>query len=667
MPLIIPTPDRLARLRRINRLLTEFKVSQNPKEAAEAVSLALQEPTFREQLQKQYKGKAPKLDTVEKLETFLFSLLYHFLYNRDYVSAALMLWGDDTFTPEPQCVQDVWSPLFEQRMIAILGGGGLGKTYSPSAYLLLDWVLDTKWTRIQVASNSEDHLRRNLFADITRLYQSSALPLPGEADAESISLDKKSGMGIFILTIPGGPLSRGKIKGTHTKPRPLHPLFGTRSRVRMLVDEAQEVAANIFDEIPNRFSTVAPGDVEHIKFIVCANPKFKYSKFGQVCKPVGGWENIARKTKIWESEEGWHVVSLDGTEHENVKQKRVVYPGFVTYDGVQLWLKRCHGDTEHPDMYTFVYGKFPPEGSRRTVIRPVDLEHSEREWVFDGPTTALGFSDHAFTGDNPTFGSGRAGRAIAYVDRLGVRHELSTPAWKLQVDFVKILERGDTQDMADQNMENCRMLAIKPHNSGDDRTGVGQGGHDTIRRQWKTKVGRFRAEDAPDIPGFEGDEDFAPIYGIHYCQAVTDTKVAEEDTENCKALYDGIHSEVWYAASRLFEYDVIGIGRGVDPKCVEELTARQGGRVAGRKSKLGVESKDEYKARTGSHSPDRADTFLGIVHMARMTIQNLLPKARDTKATIATIEAVPMGEIQEFGTAEISEFGPATPFETMRD
>ncbi len=667
MPLILPTPERLNRLRRINRLLTEFKASQNPKEAAEAAALAVQEPSFREQLQKQYKGKAPRLDTVAKLETFLFSFLYHFLYNRDYVSAAIILWSDESFTPQPKCVQDIWETLFQQRMISILGGGGLGKTYSASAWLLLDWVLDPQWTRIQVSSNTADHLIGNLFADITRLYQTASLPLPGVADSESISLDKKTGMGIFILTIPGGPLSKGKIRGTHTKPRPPHPLFGTRSRVRALIDEAQEVAPNIFDEIPNRFSTVGKGDIEHIKFIVAANPKFKYSKFGQICKPFGGWEAVSRQTKSWPSEEGWFVVSIDATQHENVKQQREVFQRFVTYEGVQGWLRRCHNDPEHPDMYTFVYGKFPPEGSRHAIIRPVDIEHSEREWVFDGPTTAIGFSDHAFTGDHPTFGSGRAGRAIAYVDRVGTRHELSAPAWKLQVDFVKILERGDTQDMADQNMENCRMLAIKPHHYGDDRTGVGQGVHDTIRRQWKAKVGSFKADDAPDMPGFEGDEDFAPIYGIHYGQAGTETKVAEEDTENCKALYDGIHSEVWYAASRLFEYDAIGIGRGVDPKCVEELTARQGGRVAGRKSKLGVESKDEYKARTRSHSPDRADTFLGIVHMARMTIQHLLPKARDTKGTPAPIDATPMGEIQEFGGAEISEFGPAAAMETMRD
>ena len=89
---------------------------------------------------------------------------------------------------------------------------------------------------------------------MVRLHQSSAIPLPGTVDTESISLDKKTAQGIFILTIPGGPTAKGKLKGAKIKARPEHPLFGTSSRLSIILDEAQEIPANIFDEIPNHIS-----------------------------------------------------------------------------------------------------------------------------------------------------------------------------------------------------------------------------------------------------------------------------------------------------------------------------------------------------------------------------------------------------------------------------
>ena len=141
-------------------------------------------------------------------------------------------------------------------------------------------------------------------------------------------------------------------------------------------------------EIPNRFSTVSANDNDHIKFIVCANPKDIFSEFGKAMKPADGWDRLPMAQRRWVSEEDWAVLSLNAMDHENVKQKQIVYKGFVTWEGVQLWLKRCHMDDQHPDMYTYVYGKFPPQGTTRAVVAANDLRKSEREWVFDGRTCA---------------------------------------------------------------------------------------------------------------------------------------------------------------------------------------------------------------------------------------------------------------------------------------
>ena len=526
-------------------------------------------------------------------------------------------------------------------------------TYGPSAWLLLDWLLDPEWTRIQVASNSEDHLKKNLYADIIRLHSEAALPLPGLIDSESISLDKKRGMGIFVITLPGGPNSKGKIKGAHTKPRPPHPLFGRRSRIRMLIDEAQEVPANIFHEIPNRFSTARKNDNEHIKFIVCANPKDIFSEFGKAMKPADGWDRLPMAQRRWVSEEDWAVLSLNAMDHENVKQKKIVYKGFVTWEGVQLWLKRCHMDDQHPDMYTYVYGRFPPAGRLTAIISQEHLIRSEGEWLFDSSTENFASFDPAFTGDLPAMACGRTGRAVAYRRMNGDRVELDSPRMCIQIDTVAIIPKvDDTQIMADEVMSRLRQLSVKPQHFAIDRSGVGKGVHDVVRRQWKMKVGFTD----------QLEEGVAPIYGVNYSESGTEVKVAEEDTEIPKDLYDGIKSELWYAGSRLIEYDVVRFGRGVDAKTFEELSSRKGSSKVGKGRKQCVEGKPEYKKRTGAGSPDRADATLLLIQVCRMATSNLIPKAKDTEVEAAPPENKWGQEmaVGEFGSINMSGFDGAT-------
>jgi hypothetical protein len=659
MPLIIPSKDVTARLRRVNSGLDAYKKNLDVGQLALAAAAALEDQEYRKLYSEKRRGKGP-VQSANDLTELMWGFLYFLLYRRDYVAAAMVLWESEVFTPEPECVQTIWDGIFKERMIGIIGGGGLGKTYSPSAWVLLDWLLDPEWTRVQLASNTEDHLIKNLYADIVRLHTEASLPLPGQVDAESISLNKKKGMGIFILTIPGGPKSAGKIKGAHTKPRPEHPLFGRRSRLRMIVDEGQEVAQNIYTEIPNRFSTVLPGDVEHIKFMVCANPKDPYSPFGQTLKPKGSWDTITLTTNTWRSEKEWFVISLNAMQHENVVQRRIVYPGFVTYAGVQNWLAQCNGDPEHPDMYTYVYGKFPPQGTTRAIVQTKDLERSRREWVFDGPTENFAFSDYAFTGDLPTIGTGRSGHAVAYIDQGGQKHELTRPGSRIQIDLVAIMPRGDTQDLTDEVLSRLKDLSIKPWHYGDDRTGVGQGVHDLVRRQWKQKIGPYDPDAVPDgVEGYDLSGGAAPTYGIHFGQEGTRNRVADEDTQLPVDMYDGIRSEVWYVFGRLCELDVIGFGKGVDAKTIEELASRRGGRPVGKGKKLAVESKEVYKARTGNPSPDRADAVTGLVHVMRVATDRLIPKARGTEEDEEPDRPHSM-EIESWGTIEMHGMdGPA--------
>lgn len=645
MPLIIPSPKLKADLRFIHEGLAEFRNAGSSVGLQRAVVRILSDTDFRAsiagKIQVNGNGDALKL---------AWTYLYYFLNNRDYVAASMILWGPKTFTPEPNAAKMMWNGLFNYNLINVMGSASTGKTFAPAAWCLLDWLLDPNWTRVSCISNSEDHCKKNLFADMVRLHSEAVLEMPGKVDTESISLDKKRAFGIFVLTVPGGKVSRGKVKGMKVKNRPTHPIFGDNSRFRVIIDEAQEAAANVWDEIPNLLASV-DGSIEHIKVIAAANPKAEFSPYGQNCKPKGGWDAIRDDTDEWESETGWHVISINALRTENVVQRKTIFPRMITYEGVQKIIKsKAGGDPQHPTCYTFLYGRFPKTSLMGIVIKSEHVRQSMGEWVFDDMPRQLMSNDPAYTGDNPAISSGRVGRAVAWIDDKGDRHELPKPRMAIQVDTVGVLQRGDTQDMANEAMERCRQLGVRPTGFGIDRTGIGQGIFDIIRRQWRQKVGTTS----------DNSIETGNIVGVHYSEKASEIKIAEEDSDTPRDNYDRMATELYFATAKLLEYDCVRFGKGVDTKTFDELCGRMGGMQVGLGRKLTLEGKDVYKARTGSNSPDRADAVTILIHVARVTTANLVPKAADTEEEVpAGRNGDWLGFTQEFGTAPLAGFGGA--------
>lgn len=608
----------------IHQLLAKAKDTGDLSHQVEAVRVMYADPKFAAFLQANPE-KAPKqVKNARDLQAVTFLYLMMFLYARDYVSAAGLLWGPDTFTAEPQSVKLIWGAVTKHRLVNLLGAASSGKTYSPGARFILDWVLDPEHTLVRVMSTKEEHCRRNLFADMVRLFTNSVIPLPGKADSESIATPagKLSGQGIFVLVIPRGMDAGGTIKGSKVKPRPNHPLFGTSSRTFLLIDEAQEVPENAFDEIPNLYSSMEEGDVEHTKIVMAANPKDIFSRYGRNCIPEQGWDGIqTRDSSVdeWESTTGWHCVRLNAMKSENVVQKKLVFPRFFTMEGYRLKLKDVGGDAEHPLIWSEVYGMFPPGGTLTDIIHKHWIDRSYREWIFQSVTQTAAGEDVAFTGDQPAMTCGRIGQAIGYHTYDGKRHDLPQPRWVVQADTTGILPRGDSQELADESMSRLKNLGVKPALFAIDRTGVGQGTHDIIKHQWRQKVdGRRDSTETVDI------------LGIHYAESPTEQRICEEDTKSPRETYSSIIGELWYATAKFFEYDCIGIGKGVPHKVIEELVNRRGGSPAGKGKLLTVESKDDFKLRNGGKSPDMADSFVQFVHAARMNVAELKPRAPDT-------------------------------------
>lgn len=616
------TDEQRSLYRRINHHLAQAKAG-DPVHLVEAVKIMLQDRAFAEWISKdktlprEARGPADLYQVAQRY-------LYRFLYARDYEAAAAILWGDDSFTAQPHSVQLIWKGLHNYALNNVMGGASLGKTFSGIAWMLLDWCLDPDWTMVLLVGPDSDHLKRNMFGDLVRLHESSTLPLPGKVDTESLSTDKKRGMGFFQVALDRGPSASAKLKGAKTKPRDgaPHPLFGRSTRLRLAIDEAQQVPVNAWGMIVNLISNKE--SEEHLKVYCAANPSDPFSRYGQNCKPPGGWGTIKHTDEEWTSETGWHVIRLNAMLTENVQQRRVIYPRMIDYDKVQAIIKACGGDDEAPEVYTQVYGMFPPKGTMASIIARHWIDNAMGEWLFEGVTTGYAGFDPAFTGDLPALAVGRFGKAKAWIDFAGKTHMLKESRWVLQIDSVGILPRGDTQDLADELFERIKILRIKPECFAIDRTGAGTGVHDIVRRQWNVKVNGV----PPSSPKASEPVD---ICGIHYSEKPTTVKIAEEDTETPDLMFDRINSELWFAMARLMEFDCIRIGRGVDPKAIEELASRRGGRTTSRSKRRTVEPKDAFKAR-GHSSPDRADGITMLVHACRTREDQLRPKAAGTVA-----------------------------------
>jgi hypothetical protein len=201
------------------------------------------------------------------------------------------------------------------------------------------------------------------------------------------------------------------------------------------------------------------------------------------------------------------------------------------------------------------------------------------------------------------------------MDYEGVITKYDTPMQAIQIDSCGVIARGDTQDMADEVFLLAKSLGVQAECFGIDRTGIGQGCHDIIRRQWGKSVAGTNA-------------DVSDILGICYSERASETKVLDEDTDTPLNMYDNTASELWYAAGRLFERGVIKIGKAVEKMAIDELVNRRGGRISGKARKLGVETKDSYKAR-GNSSPDFADAITMLIHTVRLR-EDFNPKAAKT-------------------------------------
>jgi len=532
-----------------------------------------------------------------KAKTIVLQFVQHLLDKNQFEAAATILWGPEVYDWRPQSAQDTWRILFKYDKNLIQGAGAMGKSFNGAAWFYLDWLRDPYYTAMKVISLTREHAERNIYAHIKNFHR-QALVKPefakGEALVTSIQANEDTKQGIHLVAIPKGDSGAGTLRGFHPAPRfgKPHPRFGRLSRIRVILDEAEEVPGGVWEGVNNIASSM--DDIGHkglIKIFGASNPKDRTSEFGRRCEPKRGWNSIDCEQDFeWESKDGFHVLRIDANKCENVIQKKMVYPGLQSYEGFMNYAGR--GQT--PEYFTMARGWFPEEGIAMSVMTPHMLDNSLGIVRFIGPVVPLAAFDLALEGNDSVVCSyGRFGLSDGWTPQSGRFENFPSPRTVLQLDSQITFPKNATLEQTTAIMKFCGQMKITPNWLCVDRTGNGAGIHDALC----TLFGK-------------------ETMGVNYSWAATDTHVLGDDSKKANELYHGVVTELLFGLAKYLEFGYLKISPGFR---TEELVRQATSRRYKQRGQglVRVESKADYVKRTRSKSPDALDSLSLLVYLMR--------------------------------------------------
>jgi hypothetical protein len=293
---------------------------------------------------------AQRLDSKDPIKNdgqanvLLTSFLQYLLDGNRYVDAATLLWPASLFSGEPESVKTIFNEAFKNVAVMLQGAASMGKSYSLGVYAYLDWRRDPQYTNYQFVGPSEKHLERNLFTHLVKLHNAASVSGPGDVRQLEISSDpKEKNSGLFGVVVPTGKRASGRLQGVKVVPRPhAHPQFGKLSRLRVVLEEAENIPPGIFEDVTNILSNAR--GTETFKIFAAFNPKDPNSQCAIRSEPPDGWGSLdVERSTVWDSKRGWRVVRLDAYKCENVLKGQEIFFGLQTKEGLDRLIQNAGG------------------------------------------------------------------------------------------------------------------------------------------------------------------------------------------------------------------------------------------------------------------------------------------------------------------------------------
>jgi hypothetical protein len=542
----------------------------------------------------------PSVDSYERALLWLGSIINKLLESNRYRAAAHLLWGPDLFDPRPRSVARLLTAIEDNAKVIVLGGGAQGKSYTIIAWCILDWLRDPQYTGVRIISTTSAHALGNTFSSLQRFYDEAIIPLPGIAQHGFIGLNPRDRhASLSVIAIKQGESGKQSLQGFHPIRRPEpHPIFGSVSRIRLFLDEAELIPPGVWRGVGNLLSNLH--GKESVKAICATNPWDVTSMVAANAEPKQGHNKVDMdRDKEWVSKMGWNTIRLDPADSENVLQRREVFPGLMTFEGYEEYRSKTGG--EDAEYMCFGRGMYPTKGTIDCLIPLSFLDDFFGEFIFEpGTVVGCGGVDLAFDGDDDViFFAGRYGRAAAFRPAGGFEIiKLIEPRHVVQLDQYKSLPKVRTEAQYNQIRNVADEFGISYDWLALDKTGVGHGVHDLFHER-----------------GYHG------IMGVGWGMASTHTKILDEHRNFANELYHGVAAEMYFALRDWLEFGYIKASPNISmDKLQKELIGRKRKRAGlgpTGEPMYSLEEKKEFKSRYG-FSPDRADALVMLLHVARL-------------------------------------------------
>jgi hypothetical protein len=281
---------------------------------------------------------------------------------------------------------------------------------------------------------------------------------------------------------------------------------------------------------------------------------------------------------------------LDAARCENVIEKRVVFPGFQTYEGYMAYEAR--GKTA--EYYTMARGFFPQDGIAMAIITPAMMDNAIGNVRFIGPVVPLAAFDLALEGNDQVLCShGRFGLCDGWTPRDGRFIDFKKPKIVLQLDGQISFPKKATLEQAAAIIKFCKLMRISPNWLCVDRTGNGAGIHDSL-------CSLFGSE----------------VMGVNYSWAASETRILGDDSQKANELYSGVVTELIFGLSKYVEFEFLKIAPSFQNDDVVKQSISRRYKQQG-KGLVRVESNADYVKRTRQSSPDALDSLSLLVYLMR--------------------------------------------------
>lgn len=537
-----------------------------------------------------------RVKSVTQAETVLKKYLDKLLENNDYLSAASLMFSRDLFDTRPTFVSEIFDKMSdpETKLLTIPGASGCGKSFVGGVWMALDYMRDPKYTKVRFCSMKEQHLKDNLFGHVITMINQSAIPT--ELHTKNLFIGYDANVNDYCISGLSFPQDEtkasGRLRGIKAGNRAVrHPIWGNSGRLRLLIDEGQNVSESAYMDLPSIISQMGENDMT--KIVIAGNPDEQSvpRSFGRISEPIDGWDSIDIETDhTWTSKEGWEVLRLDGDRCENIANDKVIYPGMMSPTGYKAI--QAQGLNK---WMTFCRGWFPVNTGFDTVIRPEDCSKNVAECIFPHGYVDLATVDLAIRSDRVVLTHGRWG-ACHSIKKAGEKiDQFVKPRHMLQVMQQYSIEGiHDSMDLAKEIMKICKQIGVSPEWLAVDSTVGGEGVYSYLRNY------------------------FGDLLGLEWGVSPTGIRSLAESEKLPNELYNRISDEMWFVMADWLRAGAMRFHPSMSNQGLfRELTTRKSGQNTS-SGRMRVEGKSEYKARNRGESPDYADSCIQLPQLVRM-------------------------------------------------